>query len=147
MNLEQARQCGAVPPVRRAAARPVRLRAAPPAGQALEHGGGHDRLAGAGAVGVQDLGLGVQAGQARPGQGVGEEAAPVADVGGGPVLEELLPDLVVVAAAQPGREGVQGGGAGQVVLGLEGAPARPRPGAVVVPGAGAAVDEGRLGAT
>ena len=99
----------AVPPVL-GAARPARLRA----GQALEHGGGHDRLAGAGAVGVQDLGLGVQAGQARPGQGVGEEAAPVADVGGGPVLEELLPDLVVVAAAQPGREGVQGGGAGQV---------------------------------
>ena len=126
----------------RGVARPVRLRV----GQALEHGGGHDRLAGAGAVGVQDLGLGVQAGQARPGQGVGEEAAPVADVGGGPVLEELLPDLVVVAAAQPGREGVQGGGAGQMVLGLEGAPARPRPGAVVVPGTDSAVDEGRLGA-
>ena len=128
--------------VRGAGARPAR----PRTGQALEQGGGHDRLAGAGAVGLQDFGLGVQAGQARPGQGVGEEAAPVADVGGGPVLEELLPDLVVVAAAQPGREGVEGGGAGQVVLGLEGASARPRPGVVVGPKEGAAVDEGRLGA-
>ena len=128
--------------VRGAGARP----AYPRTGQALEQGGGHDRLAGAGAIGLQDLRLGVQAGQARPGQGVGEEAAPVADVGGGPVLEELLPDLVVVAAAQPGREGVQGGGAGQVVLGLEGASARPRPGVVVGPNEGAAVDEGRLGA-
>lgn len=107
-----------------------------------------------GAVGVEDLALGVQAGQPRPGERVGEEVPPGADIGGAAVLEELLPDLVVIAAAEPRGEGVQGGGAGQVVLGLQGAGGD----AVAVMGviaglvaavvvrAGAAVDENGLGA-
>ena len=107
----------------------------------------HDGLPGVGPVGVEDLPLGVQTGQGRPGQGVGEEVRPGADVGGAAVLEELLPDIVVVAAAQAPGEGVQGGGAGQVVLGLQGAGGGPA-GTVVERAAvraGSPVDEGGLG--
>ena len=119
-----------------------RALAAPAVGlrQVPAHGGGHDRLTGVGGVGVEDLAPGVQAGQGRPGQGVGEEAAPGAYVGGVPVLEELLPDLVVVPAAQAPGQGVQGGGAGQVVLGLQGAYRPPGVG-----GGGTAVNEGGPG--
>ena len=61
--------------------------------------GCHDGLAGVGAVGIEDLTLNVEPGQPRPRQGIGEEAPPGSDIGGGPVLEEVLPDLVVVPAA------------------------------------------------
>ena len=114
--------------------------------QALAQSRGHDGLASVGGVRVEDLPLGVQTGQGRPGQGVGEEALPGADVGCAAVLEELLPDLVVVAAAQAPGQGVQGGGVGQVVLGLQGAGgASPGGSGGSAARAGIAVDEGDLG--
>ena len=114
-------------------------------------GGRHDGLAGVGAVGIEDLALDVEPCQSRPCQGVGEEVPPGSDVGGGPVLEEVLPDLVVVTATQAPGEGVQAARARQVPLGLESAgdPAaritsRVAARIVILSKAGAAVDEDRL---
>ena len=126
---------------RGAGAAAVRIR------QALAQSRGHDGLTSVGGVRIEDLSLGVQTSQGRPGQGVGEEALPGADVGRVAVLEELFPDLVVVTAAQAPGQGIQGGGAGQVVLGLQGAGGGPADGIVgrAVMSPGIAVDEGGLG--
>ena len=116
--------------------------------QVPSQGGRHDGFASVGAVGVEDLALDVEPCQPRPCQCVGEEAAPGSDIGGGSVLEEVLPDLVVVPAAQAPGEGVQAARAGQVPLGLERAGDRAASivaGIVIISKAGAAVDEGGLG--
>ena len=108
----------------------------------------HDGLAGVGTVGVEDLALSVEAGQPGPGQRVGEEAPPTADFGGGAVLEEVLPDLVMVPAAQAPGEGVQAARSGEVPLGLERAgdsAAGIVAGIVIISKTGAAVDEDGLG--
>ena len=72
-----------------------------------------------GAVGIEDLALSVKAGEPRPGQRIGKEAPPAADIDGGTVLEEVLPYLIVVAASQAPSEGVQAARPGDVPLGLE----------------------------
>ena len=116
-------------------------------GQAISQSRRHDCLAGMGAVGIEDLALSVKAGEPRPGQRIGKEAPPSADIDGGTVLEEVLPYLIVVAASQAPSEGVQAARPGDVPLGLESTSNRARSIVVgiVISKTDAAVDKDGLG--